>query len=251
MFSCRRFAKLLALPLLTAGLTMNPAAYADDLRISLPLLPPTIESANKGPLAKLAQAIARQWKEGKATVGVPVPFSVSVDKITSGEADVHFPLIAISVEHESELPYRYSTVTLYEVPFALYSRQGNAAIEGKTLTIAMLSKLKIETERGHAPLFFFQPHEADSIKTALMRVASGEIDGFLFSANATDPVLKQLKLKNIVRSPYRTYKAKMILPKGPAGHELDEKLDLIIAQLKDTGEYQKIMAPLLTTTRKK
>ena len=217
-------------------------ASAADLRISLPLLPPMVDAKGKGPLADLAKAISREWKEGKVTILGPSPFDQSVENVVSGRADVHFPLIASPARDGDDLPYRYSNVTLYETPFALYSRKGNVQLNLKQLTIAALSKLKIETDRAHARLFYFQLREAVSIEAGLKRVSSGQSDGFLFSVSATEPVLKQLKLENIIRAPYRRFESKMVLPKGLAGDQLDEKLGLIIDRLKDSGEYQRIMS---------
>src|SRR5689334_19131499 len=120
-----RFARRL-LPL--ALFATTTLAGATDLRISLPLLPPMVESRDKGPLAQLAKAIAREWKEGKVTILGPVPFDRSVDNVVSGKADVHFPLIESPGRDEEDLPYRFSSATLYEVPFALYARKDNRRI---------------------------------------------------------------------------------------------------------------------------
>lgn len=221
--------------------------FSADLRISLPRLPQV--SDRDGPLVLLAKAIAREWKEGRVTIIGPVAFDESVDNVSSGRADVHFPLIASPGQDEVDLPFRYSGVTLYEVPFALYSRRGNAAVDPSNLSIAALKKLRIETERAHARLFFFQPREAESIEGGLRRVAAGEIDGFLFSARATDAVLRRSGISGIVRTPYRRYNAKMVFSKAAADEGLDDRLGLVIDRLKDTGEYQRLMAPLLPAAR--
>lgn len=225
--------------LVAAGLP----ALAADLRISIPALPQM--GSGGGPLMALAKAISREWKEGKVSIIGPVPFDESVDNVVRGRADVHFPLIGSPGRDESDLPFRYSDFSIYEVPFALYSREDSLVVERNNLTIAALKKLRIETDRAHARLFFFHPREAASIESGLRRVAAGEIDGFLFSASATDAVLKKLKLPGIVRTPYRRFHSKMIFSKGPAGDGLEEKLGLIIDRLKDSGEFQHIMAPVL------
>jgi polar amino acid transport system substrate-binding protein len=232
----------LALPVMLMLCGVAPAA---DLRISLPILPPMVDEKGKGPLGELARAIAREWKEGRATIIGPVPFEQSVENVVAGRADLHFPLISSPARLEADLPFRYSTVALYEVPFALYSHRGNGRIDRASLTLANLSRLRIETDRAHARLFYFPLNEAADIESGLHRVEAGDIDGFLFSANATDPVLKRLKLPSVVKTPYRRFNSMMVLPKGPAGDALDEKLGLIIDRLKDSGEYQRIMAPAL------
>lgn len=237
-FAARRFFQLLLL-------STSTLVGAADLRISLPLLPPMVDANGKGPLVQLAQAIGREWREGKVTILGPSPFEQSIQNVVGGKADVHFPLIASPARNEDDLPYRYSTVTLYETPFALYSRQDNPRVDRNQLTIAALSKLRIETDKAHSPLFYSQLGEADSIEAGLKRVSSGQIDGFLFSVSATDTVIKRLKIGGLVRIPYRRFMSKMVLPKGPAGDALDEKLGLIIDRLKDSGEYQRIMASVL------
>lgn len=240
----RRFT---GLALLAAVLGSAAPAAAADLRISLPLLPPLIESRTKGPLAQLAQAIAREWKEGKVIILGPSPFEQSVDNVTSGKADVHFPLIASPARDDDELPYQYSSFALNDVPFALYTRKDNPRIDPRQLTITTLSKLRIETDRAHTALFYFQVGGAESVEAGLKHVAAGQSDGFLFSIVATEPVRRRLKLDSLVGHPYRRFKSMMIISRDGArsSEEIDDKLGLIIDRLKDSGEYQKIMAPLL------
>lgn len=230
---------------LSVMLVLCGVAAADDLRISLPILPPMVDERGRGPLGDLARAIAREWKEGRASIIGPLPFEKSVENVVAGRADVHFPLISSPARHEGDLQFRYSTFALYEVPFALYSHRENGRVERASLTLANLSRLRIETDRAHARLFYFPLNEAADIESGLHRVEAGDIDGFLFSANATDPVLKRLKLPSIVKTPYRRFNSMMVLPKGPAGDALDEKLGLIIDRLKESGEYQRIMGPAL------
>lgn len=225
-----------------ALLATTSLAGATDLRISLPQLPAIAERDNVW--LALARAIAREWKEGKATILPPVPFERSVNNVVTGRADVHFPLMAGPARSDDDLPYRYSSTTLSVSPFALYSRKDNERIDRSQLTIAALSRLRIETEQAHAGLFYARLREVDSVETGLQHVAAGQSDGFIFAIRPTERVLKRLKLDGIVRTPYRRFEDKMVLPKGPAGDELDEKLALIIDRLKDSGEYQQIMAPL-------
>lgn len=231
--------------LLVATLLTGANANASDLRISLPILPGVADADNVW--LQLAKAIAREWKEGKAVILPPVPFERSIAAVAEGHADVHFPLMSSPARSEDDLPFKYSYFTLSESPFAIYTKVGNERFDPGQLTIAALSKLRIETEKAHAPLFFGRFREADSIEGALRRVASGQIDAFLFAARPTERVLKKLKLDNIQRTPYRRMQDKMVLPKGAVGDDLEEKLGLIIDRMKDRGEFQRILAPLKDT----
>lgn len=227
--------RLFALLLLCAA----PLAGAEELRISVPL---PMGADPHSVWFKLARVIAREWPDGKAVVLPPESFERSIDAVVKGRADVHFPLMLSPARSEDDLPYRYSSFTLSETPFALYVQQGNRRIDPARLTIAALSEFRIETDRAHAGLFYGKLREAESIESGLRRVSAGQIDGFLFSTYSTDPIVERLKLGNVVRLPYRRVQDKMVLPRGADGDELDEKLGLIIDRLKDSGEYQRIMA---------
>lgn len=215
---------------------------AADLRISM--VQPMASDTNSV-WYKLSRAIAREWNEGTVFFLPATTFNNSVENVVSGKADVHFPLMQSPARADEELPFRYSSFTMSETPFALYVPKGSGLVQRKNLTIAALSKHHIETDVTHAGLFFSSLNGVESIETGLRRASSGQSDGFLFAARTTDAVLKRLKLENLVRIPYRRVQDKMIFLKGPAGDELDEKLSFIIDRLKDSGEYQKIMAPKL------
>ena len=217
-----------------------PAAVAADLRISLPQ---TLASEANGVWYKLSRAIAREWKEGKVIFLTAATFEKSIENVTTGKADVHFPLMQSPARAEEELPFRYSSFTTSETPFVLFVLQGSDLVERNNLTIAKLSKRRIETDMAHAGLFFSSLHGVENIEVGLQRVSAGQSDGFLYSARPAEAALKRLKLDKLVRVPYRRVQDKFVLPKGLEGAELDEKLSLIIDRLKDTGEFQKIMAP--------
>ena len=220
-------------------LVTSAAAAAEELRISVPL---PMGADPHSVWYKLARAIAREWPEGEATVLPPESFEKSIDAVVKGRADVHFPLMQSPARSDDELPYRYSSFTLSETPFALYVRKGERRIDPAHLTIAALAQFRIETDRAHAGLFYGKFREADSIESGLRRVDAGQIDGFLFSTYSTDPIVARLKLAKLVRIPYRRVQDKMVLPRGADGAELDEKLGLIIDRLRDSGEYRRIMA---------
>lgn len=219
-----------------------PPTAAADLRISLPQL---LAADTNGVWYKLSRAIGREWKEGNVIYLTAATFEKSIENVTTGNANVHFPLMQSPAQAEEELPFRYSSFTTSETPFVLYVLKGSDLVERKNLTIAILSKRRIETDMAHASLFFSSLHGVESVEAGLQRVRSGQSDGFLYSARPAEAVLKRLKLDNLVRVPYRRVQDKFVLPKGVEGAELDEKLGLIIDRLKDTGEFQKIMAPKL------
>lgn len=216
------------------------AAQARDLKISLPFLPPLVETKEKGILVDLCKAMAAEYKEGKITWDV-VPFPRSLDNVEKGRADLHMPYI--TPPNPQRIPFQYSSDVIFKVIFTLYTNKSNKEINSKNLT-----KYKVETDEGckyildsTIPNITGSP----SIESSLQKVDKGRIDAWLFAMPESDMALKKLDLKNVKRSEYRKFDVKALLPLGEKGKEVDKIYADLIKKLKASGKYQKIMAPIL------
>jgi polar amino acid transport system substrate-binding protein len=213
-------------------------AYARDLKASLPLLPPLVESKDKGILVDLLKAMAEEYKEGKITWEV-FPFARSMDNVQTGKADFHMPQLVNPKINPSTLPFQFSSDIIFRVIFVLYTNKNNKDINPENV-----SKYNIESDFGTKDFFGFKVNGND-IEPALKKVDMGRIDGWLFAMPESDMALKKLGLKNIKRWEYAKYDVRIVLNKGTKGKEVDKILADIIKKLKDSGKYQKIMAPIL------
>lgn len=79
-------------------------AHARDLKISLPFIPPLVETKDKGILVDLCKALAEEYKDGRITWDV-YPFPRSMDNVEKGRADLHMPYLLHPTRKES----RFST----------------------------------------------------------------------------------------------------------------------------------------------
>ena len=236
----KRFRKVVQVVFLAAiSLVFVNSVPARDLKASLPQLPPLVESADKGFLVDLVKAMDMAYPEGAISIKV-YPFVRAIDNVVSGSADFEMPLLVNPEVSEASLPFAYSTDTIFDVIFVLYSHKGNNAINP-----ANLAKYKIETDRAHVKYFNFPIIASNSIKSSLKKVDVGRIDGYIFAMPETDGVLKELGLKNIKRTKYKTFKVKIVIPKGEKGKTIDHILSSLIQKLKKSGEYERIMGPLL------
>lgn len=215
-----------------------PAVFAQELSASLPVIPPLVESKDKGILVDLVKAISEETS-GKIAIAV-YPFPRAIQNIEEGTADFEMPLLVNPLAKESDLKFRYSTVKLFDVVFALYTNKNNSDINPSNL-----SKYKIETDSGHVGFFNFKVSGNTSIESGLQKVAMGRIDGWIFAMPESDTVLKKLDSKDIKRWEYKKFEVRAILPKGPKGDKADKILADAIAKLKKEGKYEKIMGPLL------
>lgn len=216
------------------------AAQARDLKISLPYIPPLVESKEKGFLIDLCNAMAAEYKDGKITWDV-VPFPRSLDNVEKGRADLHIPYI--TPKNPQRLHFQYGSDVIFKVIFALYTNKNNSDISPKNIT-----KYKIETDEGVKYIFdAVIPNIAGSpsIDSSLQKVDLGRIDAWLMAMPESDMALKKLGLKNIKRWEYGKYDVKALLPLGEKGKESDKIFSGLIKKLKASGKYQKIMAPIL------
>src|SRR5208282_366233 len=78
---------------------------AKDLKVSLPLIPPLVESKDKGILVDLVKAMADEYKDGKITWDV-FPFPRSLENVEKGRADFHMPYI--KPVNPEKIPFQYS-----------------------------------------------------------------------------------------------------------------------------------------------
>ncbi|MBW1783932.1 MAG: hypothetical protein JRL30_24725 [Deltaproteobacteria bacterium] len=150
------------------------------------------------------------------------------------------PLLLNPDVSEDSLPFGHSTETIFDVVFVLYTNKKNKDIDPTNV-----GKYVIETDRAHVGYFDFPIKPSDSIESSLKKVDMGRIDGFIFAMPETDAVLKRLGLKNIKRTEFRKFEVKIIIPKGQKGKEVDAILSKLIQTLKNNGEYEKAMGPLL------
>lgn len=216
------------------------SAPARDLKISLPFIPPLVESKDKGILIDLCKAMVEEYKDGKITWDV-YPFARSLDNVAKGRADIHMPYTV--PKNPQRMSFQYSTDTMFRVVVGLYTNKGN-----KEINLANLTKYKIETDEGCKYIMdSVLPNVtgSPSIESSLQKVDIGRIDGWIFPMSESDGVLKKLGLKNIKRWEYGKFDVKALFPPGETGKETDKIFSDLIRKLKASGKYQKIMAPVL------
>jgi polar amino acid transport system substrate-binding protein len=205
---------------------------AEELRASLAKMPVHALSKSEGIQVDLVNAIA-------AVSGYDIdidvyPFARSIDNVISGSADFHIPLIKNEVIPASELPYAYSTETIFQVNFVLYTKKGSEVNKEN------LANFSIETERAHVDYFPFKLSPSNSIEQSLKRLSLGMIDGYIFADTSTDPLLLKLGYNNISRSLYKVFDVKIVLSKNENGKRIDDILSKSIQTLKANGRLQRI-----------
>jgi len=218
---------------------MITQAEARDLKGSLPLIPPLVESKDNGILVDLLKAMAEEYKDGKITWEV-YSFKRSMENVEKGRADFHMPQLVNPKISADELPFMFSTENIFKVVFVLYTNKNN-----KNINSGNARKYKIESSLGTMDFFNFKVTGSPDIESSLKKVDTGKIDGWLFAMPESDAVLKSLGLKNTKRQEFANYDVRIVLDKSPKGKEVDKIMTNLISKLKANGKYQKIMGPIL------
>ena len=205
---------------------------AKTLRASLAHMPIHAVSNSEGIQVELVKAIS-DASGYKIEIDV-FPFARSMDNVIKNRADFHIPLIKNDVIPVENLPYAYSTNTIFQVNFVLYTRKDS------DVNNENLANYIVESDRAHINYFPFKTIPSDSIKQSLKRLHLGMTDAYIFADSSTDPLLKQLGYNNIKRSLYKVFDVKIIIPKGDKGKLIDSILINAIDKLEDNGQLQAI-----------
>ncbi|MCP4752085.1 MAG: hypothetical protein GY866_14410 [Proteobacteria bacterium] len=226
-----RFLAIFLMIFLPLGLT------AETIEVSLPLLPPVINSDQSGVPADFIRLMDEEYKEGRFEIVGVYPFQRSVYNV-GRKTDVHWP----SLENPGSLEkfnIMYSTETFYKVNFVLYSKKGAG------VSLKRMSRYKIGTQRGQEGFFPFKTSPQKSLEGGLKMVDAGRLDGFIFSMLETDMALKKTGLKSIDRTLYKKLNVKMILPNNARGRKVDQIISRTMKKLRASGKYEKLMGFLI------
>lgn len=230
--------------ILTVSLMSTTLLHANELVLSVPTLPDLVDSKDKGYLIDLAKAMGEAINENILITG-PFPFKRSIENVITGKAHFHMPLLQDPQTPEEKLPFRFSTASINEVFFVLYTLKSSPLSKN-----SLSNTSKIETDRAHIDFFKhydFKVSPSNAIENSLKKVMAERIDGYVFAALEVERVIKnnpefQGKFKSEL---FQVYKGKMVLPKGPKGDALDKKISAAFETVVKNGQYEKSMGPYL------
>jgi len=217
-------------------------AFSQSLKASLAAMPLSAVEDKDGNLTGAYVDLLRALDKvtGSQTNIVVVPFKRSIKNLLDGKADFHIPLIEIPGLNQEDLPYTFSSETLFTVAFVLYTHKN------RPLDINNLDKYSIATDIAHTEFFPFPTIGKTCISCAMKMVNLGRLDGFIFAQNEIDPFIIQFKLQNIHRQLYKNFDVKILIPKTETGKKIDKYFTDGIKLLKQNGEYDKMLAPIVS-----
>lgn len=233
----KRMSSLLGAFALSCAVFGSAPASAADRVVSFGNLPQLAETKDKGILIDMVKALDAAMGS-TSELGV-FPFPRSIDNVTSGKAAYHLPELEDPKTDPASLPFDLSEAKFFEVPFVLYSNKN------KNISVKDLVGKKIETSSAHTRYFPFKVEGSSCFECSLKKVDAGRIDGFIFAMWESDSLVKANNLKNIKRELYQMFEVRAILPKGQRGGAIDKYLTEGVAKLTASGDYAKLMGPLL------
>ena len=211
---------------------------ARDLVATIGLIPPHAEVGEDGQahggFVEVVKAIDKVYTEGRIRIKI-VPIARAISTLINGQADFFIPYIPNPHVPPETLPFAYAAEPIVDVSFVLYSHADKPEPQ-----VGNLEKLKIETLRGAALHFPFKISEIDSFKQGILRVVMGRSDGFVAEQDGADMFIRENRIKSIRRTLYATWHSSIVIPKGPAGEEIDRIVSGALRQLKKSGALTKI-----------
>jgi hypothetical protein len=92
-------------------------------------------------------------------------------------------------------------------------------------------------------LYDFPVTPQPTVEIPLKMLGRGRIDAYVMAQDDCDRVIKDLKLKNIHRSPYKSYSLRFIIPTGEQGEKTDRALTKALNKMKSLGPLPVVNRP--------
>jgi len=206
------------------------------LNAHLGVLPGLINADKTGPFVDLVHAIDDLSPE--VTIKITIyPMARAMAGVIAGKADLALPAIR-NLQDAEMLPYRFSTRSFGNVTHVIYSNTSYPVTTDMAYGIVPTKRdLLIEAVPDYMP---FPVKRSMTIEQSLRKLSRGRIDGFIWAQEEADLMLQQLGLTNIRREFFGDFEDVFIIPKGPAGDEMDEFLRHAIDQLAASGKLTEI-----------
>jgi len=219
-------------------IVLSASTFARDIKVSCPLIPPLVESKDKGLIISLLKAMDEEYTEGNLLIEV-YPFARSVENVKTGDADIQIPIAVNPIVDKSTLPFSYSDEIVFNNLFGLYTNKNNSEINKDNL-----DKYKVETDLTFEKFFKFKVEGSAKIEQSLKKLDINRIDAFIMGMPAADAELKKLQLKNVRRQLYSPIEMKFIVQKNESGKALNARFSEILKKLKSNGKYKEAMGKL-------
>lgn len=218
---------------------------AEDFVASLPEIPVLSEPSGNGIFVQLIEALDEEYTEGKISYDI-VPFQRSLHNVARGKADFHLPLI----EYESQKldGLKLSEFSLYTVQFSIFSNRSKRIVTRKDIDSLKATDqfgLIIETDRTHLSQFDFPVLASSCMECSLKKLTAGRIDALIFGGKSISFLREKLLLDNIHEESFDTYEVKFVVGDTPRGEVVERKLTAVFNQLKESGEYERMLKSLI------
>lgn len=215
------------------------ALSAIEYKAVVPQLSPISTTAYQSLITAIVEAT------GNTVKTEVLPFARCLYMIETKQADIESIIVALpDPEKHADLKFDYSTADAVKIIFVLYTNP-KKPIDVTELKKGNPKAYKIETDIAHVNHFSFAIAGSSSMDASLKKVDSGSIDGYIFSQASADAALRNLGLKNIVRTYFDTWTGKLLVVKGGAGGPIDKMISEGFAKIQASGKYQAIMGQLI------
>jgi hypothetical protein len=163
------------------------------------------------------------------------PFSRSLMRTASGEADFHLPFIQDGNSPAPPGLQYVSEADFGESNFVIYSRK-STPLNAQTVASAKV----IEVEPDHQSFFPFPVKATYCISCSLDQVLAGRADALIVAADIVDPLLTQTAYKGIHRALYKSFPVRALVPASGDTTAVRHYLIEGAGKLKESGELLSI-----------
>lgn len=147
-----------------------------------------------------------------------LPVERTVLFLKSNKLDMQAPYIVNPNLPPTQLPFKVSEATFYQLNFVLYSNSK------KDIDLERLANYKIVTDLAFKDMMGFDVGTITNIDATLKMVNAGRLDGVIYAANVVDPMLEMYRMKNVRRSFFGAFDVKALIANNENTQQIDDML---------------------------
>ncbi|BDX06133.1 hypothetical protein MACH26_16540 [Planctobacterium marinum] len=231
---------------------LTPVNYAYSktvIKVAVAQLPNVEKHPKETLFIELLNAMDNQSPDVRIEI-LEMPFARTLVELARGHVDAQLPVmydpndILGATDYMKQFgiklnDFTYTDENLFRTHFVIVSK------EDVEITPENLMEYEVATDMSHVAFFKHQFKGTHSMKAAIANVQRGTLDGYLFDSEKVSQVVRDLDFVDHRLNSFAFYDVRFMVRNDEKGIRIKLLLDQIVAELKESGEFDRVMHDLV------
>lgn len=219
------------------------------IKVALAQLPDVEKHPKESILVELLEAMDKHSTDIRIEI-LEMPFARTLVQLARGHVDAQLPIMYDPADALGATDYMeqfgiklndfaYTDENLFKAHFVVVSR------EEVKITPQNIAQHDVVTDLSHVAFFKKQFPGSHSMKVSIAKVKKGTLSGYLFEEHKVNQVIRELDFIDHRLNSYAFFDVRFMVRNIAQGNEVKKLLDDAVAELKESGEFDRVMFDLI------